>query len=143
MVPDDMAEEGFVTLLIIVDNGPAARKLRAGTDHGDVMLVRALHDLGDEAVIMEGMINNQDRGEELIADGSVDGAGGLIVFFMPVEIQRGALTNRVFGKLWAWDRQTPISFGFSVMKEIPLLSRLQCCDIQLRRNIFFSEAGKV
>ena len=88
VVHDDVAEQGFEALFIIVDDRPAARQLRAGTDHRDMMLLGALYDFGDQLVVMDRVIDDQDGGEQVVLDRLVDRAGGVVVLFVPEEIQR-------------------------------------------------------
>ena len=100
VVDDDMAEQGFVALLIIVDDGIAAGQLRTGEDHGDMMRLGTIHDLPDQFVVMEAVADDEDRSKQIVLEGQVAGAGSFIVFLIPVKIH-GAVEDRnavaVFG----------------------------------------------
>ena len=88
VVPDDVAEQGLVALLIVVDDGPAAGQLHAGENHRDAVGLRAADDLPDQVVVMEAVADDENQVKQFVPDRPEAGAGRPVLLLIPIKIHR-------------------------------------------------------
>ena len=88
MVPDHVADDGLEAVLVVVEDGIAAGDIRTGDENGHIVPAGAVDDFIGQPLVMEGMVDNNDRVKKLVPDGPVPGAGGRVVLLVPIEIQR-------------------------------------------------------